>query len=302
LHESLVIDVWLLKALNVRQAQAKTEDSMNRTDNDSHGAGLRAAVVLVISSFIAPSLKAQVLPPKPTGTSTQLQQFVVASVMPAAPGAPGGGAYLLMPGGTFVGRNLPVKRLVMEAYGMSDFQITGGPAWIGSEHYDIDAKADGLATADQLRHLMEVLLADRFKLTIHRSTKQLPIFVLVVGKSGPKIHLSEHPDPGNRRIVSRARINGDFTIAEFVKRLGPLLGRSVIDRTELRGEYDLNLEWAPDSGQGLPVPGVSVPPPTDSNGPSIFTAIQEQLGLRLESQKGPVEILLIDRVEKPSEN
>ena len=274
---------------------------MNRADNGSHGAESRIAVVLLISSIIGLALKAQALPPSSTGTSTQLQQFEVASVKPAAPGAPGGGAYLLMPGGTFVGKNLPVKRLVMEAYGVTDFQITGGPAWIDSDRYDIDAKAEGLAKPDQLSLLIKALLADRFTLKIHSSTKELPIFLLVAGKSGPKIRLSEHPDPGKSRVISRARISGDFTIAELAKRLQPLLGRCVIDKTELRGEYGLNLEWTPDPGQGQPVPGVSTPP-TDSNGPAIFTAIQEQLGLRLESRKGPVEILLIDRVERPSEN
>jgi uncharacterized protein (TIGR03435 family) len=276
MHESPVIGV---------------KDSMNCIDNTFHGA-IRVAIALVISSPIAPSLKAQ----------AQLRQFEVASIKPAAAGTPAGGAYLLMPGGTFVGRNLTVKRLVMEAYAMSDFQIHGGPAWIDSQRYDIDAKAEGLANADQLRQLMEALLADRFKLTIQRSTKELPIFLLVAGKGGPKIHLSEHPDPGKRRFVSRARISGDFTAAEFAKVLQPMLGRPVIDRTGLTGQYAVDLEWTPDPGQGQPVPGANGPPPTDPNGPSIFTAIQERLGLRLESRKGPVEILVIDHVERLSEN
>jgi uncharacterized protein (TIGR03435 family) len=276
---------------------------MSRADKASDGAESRIAVVLVIiSSCIGLSLTAQALPPPLTGTSTQPHQFEVASIKPAAPGAPGGGAYLLMPGGTFVGKNLPVKRLVMEAYGMTDFQVTGGPAWLDSERYDIDAKAEGSTEPDQLNVLMRGLLADRFKLKAHRTTKELPIFVLIVGKSGPKIHLSEHPITGKSRVVSRARINGNFTIAEFAHWLQPLLGRAVVDRTELRGEYDLGLEWAPGPGQGQPVPGVSTPSLAESNGPSIFTAIQEQLGLRLESQKGPVEILVIDRIERPSEN
>ena len=256
--------------------------------------GGNGARILLICACAGLRVEAQApAPPK---------QFEVASIRPAAPGAPGGGAYLLMPGGTFVGRNLPVKRLVMEAYGISDFQITGGPAWIDSERYDIDAKANGLSKTDQLSLLMEALLADRFRLKAHRGTKKLPIFWLVAGKNGPKIHLSEHPDPGKMRVVSRARISGDFTIAEFAKRLQPMLGRPVVDRTELSGEYALNLEWTPDPGQGQPVPGVDARPPTGADGPSIFTAIQEQLGLRLESRKGPVEILLIDRVQRPSEN
>jgi uncharacterized protein (TIGR03435 family) len=163
---------------------------MNRASNDPHGLEPRLAVALVLSSLMGISLRSQSPPP---GASTHPQQFEVASIRPAAPGAPSGGAYLLMPGGTFVGKNLPVKRLVMEAYGVTDFQMTGGPGWIDSERYDIDAKGDQLTRADQLSLPMRALLSDRFRLKIHRTTKVLPIFVLTVGKSGLKIHPSERP-------------------------------------------------------------------------------------------------------------
>jgi uncharacterized protein (TIGR03435 family) len=228
--------------------------------------------------------------------------FDVVSIKPAAPGTPSGGAYLLFPGGRFVGKNLPVKRLIIEAYEMSDFQVTGGPGWIDSERYDIEAKADGLTKIDELRKLTQALLADRFKLQAHRAMKNLPIYALVVAKKGSKMHASQNPDPQKPRFVSGARIAGDFPMDDFAKVLQPILGRSVVNRTGLHGVYDLNLEWTPGVGQGPPVPGVAAQPPADPNGPSLFTAIQEQLGLRLASKKGPVEILVIDQVEKPSEN
>ena len=190
----------------------------------------------------------------------------------------------------------------MEAYGVGSFQISGGPGWIDSDRYDIEAKAEGLAKADQLRVVMQALLADRFKLEVRRETKDLPIYALIVGKNGAKIQTSVVTNPSKPGFVSKSRIAGDFSMADFAKILAPLLSRLVIDRTGLAGTYELSLQWTPLIGQEPPVPGVDAQPPGDPNGPAIFTAIQEQLGLQLKSQRGPVDIVTIERVEKPSEN
>jgi len=146
--------------------------------------------------------------------------------------------------------------------------------------------------------MMQALLADRFKLALHRDTKELPVYALTIARGGPKLSASGGEFP--RMRIGRGQIEAQkWTMAKFASDLARQLGRPVIDRTELAGTYDFKLEWTPDESQpGSAEPGgertISVV------GPSIFTALQEQLGLRLESTKGPVEILVVDHVEKPS--
>jgi bla regulator protein blaR1 len=289
LHESSTFPVTLLE----RKLRA-----MNETEERGVAKPIILSIAAIVATtwFLCPAAPAQTSTAPPT-------RFEVASVKPAAPGSPGGGAYLLLPGGSFVGRNLPVRRLVMEAYGVGSFQISGGPGWIDSERYDIEAKAEGLAKPDQLSVVMQALLADRFKLEVHRETKDLPIYAVIVGKQGAKIHLSVQTSSGKQGFASRTRIAGDFSMADFAKILAPLLSRSVIDRTGLDGTYELNLQWTPLIGQDGPVPGVdNTELPADANEPPIFSAIQEQLGLQLKSQRGPVDIIIIERVKKPSDN
>ena len=231
--------------------------------------------------------------------------------------------------------NSTVRMLINTAYGVEDNQLSGGPSWLNSEHYDIEAKMDS-ATADALHKLSEdegrlarqqmlqALLADRFKLAIHRETKELPVYSLVVDKNGLKIQEAKPGDTypngikgpdgkggaGMMMMNGRGSLTGQgVQIANLVRVLSRQLGRSVVDKTGLTGKYDFALKWTPDESQGAMLrapaggqPGAGGAPPPDSSGPSIFTALQEQLGLKLESQKGPVEILVIDHVERPSEN
>ncbi len=164
---------------------------------------------------------------------------------------------------------------------------------------------------EQMQQRLQALLAERCQLAIHRETKEQPVYALLVGKNGPKIQPVETKDGGAqpRMMMGRGMVNGQGVELQMLATvLSNQLGRPVLDRTGLKGHFDIRLEWTPDPGQsitplgGAPPPGVQAPPPPDPNGPSIFTAVQEQLGLRLESQKGPVEMIVIDRVEKPSEN
>jgi len=149
-----------------------------------------------------------------------------------------------------------------------------------------------------MRPLIRSLLADRFQLVIHRETKELPVYALLVAKNGAKLQVNEGA-PGPRVNGVRGQLTGKkVNMALIVAQLAPQVGRTVVDQTGLTGEYDYTLQWTPDSGQ-LPAPGVEAPPPS---GPSILTALQEQLGLRLESTKGPVEIIVIDHAERASEN
>ena len=245
------------------------------------------------------------------------QQFEVASIKPADPNARGMRVQMA-PGGRLTASGVTVKFLIQQAYNVKDFQITGGPNWIGSDRYDISTKAEGEGqiTPEQLRPMMQALLADRFKLTFHRETKEMPVYALVVGKNGPKMHESERAPDGDREgrggtqiRMSRGQITAQaMPMSMLATQLSNRLGRNVVDKTGLTGNYDFTLEFTPEGmqGMGTGMPpregGADAPPPVDSPGPSIFTAVQDQLGLKLESQKGPVEILILDRIERPSEN
>jgi uncharacterized protein (TIGR03435 family) len=233
----------------------------------------------------------------------------------------------MAPGGRLNATNLSVRQLIVTAYRIKDSQLSGGPAWIDSEHYDISAKAEGPATPEQLQLMMQTLLADRFKLSLRHETKEMPVYALVVAKDGPKLHENKEAEKAREEAKSDAvkpgsanapGAKGQFmrmgrgllsaqgaplnTLADSLSRL---LGRVVLDKTGLTGLYDFELKWTPDESQAQmfkgPDGGDSAPPP-DASGPTIFTALQEQLGLKLESQKGPVEVFVIDHVEKPTEN
>jgi len=288
------------------------------------GAGtLALAVPLAIGLLHAPTLRAQT-----SSAAEPPLKFEVASIKPSDP-SERGTIIQFAPGGRLVVKNAPLKSLVTLAYDVQDFQISGDPTWVSTARYDVTAKADAVTAEDdphkiktdeqrekfQQRQRMRIqaLLADRFQLKIGRATKELPIYALKLAKNGPKLQESKEED-GNQFQGVRMSRPGDVTAGkvgmQFLTRiLAHSVGRPVIDQTGLTGKYDFKLEWTPDQNQpggfGGPGPGPDGalrPPPVDPNGPSIFTAIEEQLGLKLESQKGPVEMLTIDAVEKPSEN
>ena len=217
--------------------------------------------------------------------------------------------------------HVSLRMLIKNAYGVDDNQISGAPKWIASERYEVEARIDSNTaetlsrlSGDQLKlahqQMLQALLADRFKLTLHRETKELPVYSLVIAKGGAKIHESKAGDtyanglksPSGNIVgphMALVRLGGGRIAAQglpleyLASGLTAQLGRKVLDKTGLAGNYDYTLEWTPDAGRGEV---------TEFSGPSIFTAIQEQLGLKLESQTAPVEILVIDRVEMPSAN
>ena len=241
--------------------------------------------------------------------------FEVASLKPSAPDAPG--MFIRpLPGGGLRIAGASLKNLISLAYGVRGFQISGGPEWVDTQRFDIEARAetsDAAAPTDpakmseeqrKITERLRNLLADRFQLTLHRETKEQPVYALVVAKGGPKFQ--ESTEASGLIRMGRGTLTGRATrLGMLALNLSNELGRRVIDKTGLTGKYSFELKWTPiqPSAASLgPPPGAELPPPADSNGPSIFTALPEQLGLRLESQKGPVEILVIDRAEKPSEN
>jgi len=287
-------------------------------------AGMAAlAAPIVFGLLNAPPSRAQSQP----ASSAPLPSFEVASVKPNHSGS-NNVSISLPPSGRFVATNIPLRMLIRMAYKVQNFQITGGPGWINSDKFDIEAKPESSPAVDirkltrdqfdafqeQQRLRVQALLADRFELKLHRDTKELPVYALVVAKSGSKLHEvapgSTTPNPQGRMQMMRGELTGHEVKLSFLTSvLSNELGRTVIDKTGLNGAYDFTLKWTPDESQGRmfkgPGPGPESPdsaPPPESSGPSIFTAIQEQLGLKLESTKGPVEILVIDQVERPTEN
>lgn len=255
--------------------------------------------------------------------------FDVASVKPTA--SPDGQSLLQAVPGRLRMTNLALRRLILNAYGLQDYQLAGDPSWASSEHYDIQATTAGNTSVQQMEGpMLQVLLEDRFKLTLHRETRQLPAFELAIGKGGAKLPLSKEgsctpysvdsPPPaaaapgqpnrnfcglhltveGLNRILDGKGVTMAALAATLSRTYTSDLGRIVIDRTGLPGIFDVHLKWALDPVTGPTSPGAA--PNPDLAGPSLFTALQDQLGLRLESSKGPVEVLVIDHIERPSAN
>jgi uncharacterized protein (TIGR03435 family) len=222
--------------------------------------------------------------------------------------------------------NMPVRQLIVFAYQLQAFQVTGGPSWIGSDRFDMVAKIEGDAPLptlpgaplgpDPFMLAMRTLLADRFKLTLHREQSDMDIYALVLA-NGPRAGLKQSttdceafvrahrgglswPPPGTPvcglwESPGQIRMGG-FPLSLVTKALSGLTGRMVFERTGLSGNWDFTLTYATEQRVQ---PGVDVPA-SDPSAPSIFTALQEQLGLKLESTKGPVDVLVIDHIEKPT--
>jgi len=203
--------------------------------------------------------------------------------------------------------------LIKFAYDLHPRQITGGPVWLESEKYDITAKPDtpGLPSGKQLKAMVQKLLADRFQLTFHRDKKELSVYAITVAKTGAKMTKNESNPNGLPGFGGgpRGRLGvRNATMAEFASMLqANILERPVVDQTGLAsGRYDFTLTWTPDPSQSqIGGPALNPPPPTENAAdapPDLFLAFQQQLGLKLESTKAPVDVLVIDRVEKPSAN
>lgn len=225
------------------------------------------------------------------------------------------------PGGRFEALGVPLQLLLEESYDVKDTQVIGAPAWFASERFDIQAKPDEETAAkirqlgreqakEQMKLMLRELLKDRCKLKLEEGTRELPVYAMVVAKGGPKFHESASSgdsDPAKTGVFMNGR--GEVSLisaplAVFADVLSRQLQRPVLDNTGLKGNYDFSLKWTPDQSEmqmGPKAPGDAAPPP-EGTGPSIFTAMQEQLGLKLEGEKAPMKVLVIEHIEKPSEN
>ena len=265
-----------------------------------------------------------------TPAPTARPQFEVASIKPS-PFFDRIMSVLPLPGRLTANATLQV--LMQYAYGVQPFQLVGGPSWLASDHYEIEARADASANRDQIFRMLQSLLEDRFQLKTHREMKELPVFTLVSNRGGFKLQaprdgacVDSPPDaaaewigagrmaapgelpPAKGRCgsaivslsLSGAQIRGGkIAMSEFVRTLSTMLGRRVLDKTGLTASFDLQLDFVPDDT----TPAMPPPPPGSGiSGISISQALQEQLGLRLESTKGPVEVIVVDQAERPSAN
>jgi uncharacterized protein (TIGR03435 family) len=263
---------------------------------------------------------AQTAPPRP--------QYDVASVKPNTSGT----GILFFTGppqrATFTATNATLQSLVGLAYQIKPFQIEGGPSWLGSDHFDISAKPpEGPVTREQSALMLQMLLEDRFKLVVRRTSKEVPIYALMPAKGSMKLKAASEtacfkivpgalpppPVPGNPPpcggffMSPNTLQGGGISMAQLASNLTNILRRPVLDKTGFTGTFDVHLEFsrestAPMGAAGSSTPGAAPGVLFDNNGPTIFTALQEQLGLKLESQKGPADLLVTDHAEKPTEN
>ena len=251
-------------------------------------------------------------------------EFEVASIKRNLSGDPAIRLGPITPG-RFRAANIPLQELITMAYRVRDFQLSGAPGWLRSERYDVEGKAEAKAGLDELTAMLKPLLESRLKLKFHLGTKELPVYSLEVTKPGKLIEADGVCGPTPDGLPDTAKLpNGPcgflfllpghvmgqkVAISRFVEALSRLTDRVVLDHTGLSGKYDVKLSYTPERAQlppGTTAPdppsGMPPPPPVDPNSPSLFTALQEQTGLKLESRKGRVEIMVIDNVERPSAN
>ena len=262
-------------------------------------AGIAAvAVPLSLGAFRIPSVRAQQFAGTP--------EFDAVSVKPSDPNSPHGTVVSFTPGGGIHALNATLKDLIETAYDVRLFQIAGAPAWAGSARYDVTASPGPRESAGPspaipvIRLKVQAMLKDRFQLQLHRESRNEPVYSLVVARGGVKADLLRATDSPHRGVRSgRGTMLGEAAaMKDLILMLSRQLDRPVVDHTGLEGNYDFQLEWTPDAPPAPP----DGQPAEAPLGPSIFSALPAQLGLRLEATKGPVDILVIDRANKPSEN
>lgn len=277
---------------------------------------LALALAATVVLFAAPMAQA----PAP---SQAAPAFEVASIRKNV-SVSDGASVRAQPGGRLTVTNNTLRNIIRNAYNLQNYQIIGGPDWMNNDRWDITAKAADDTPPPEMLLMLRTLLADRFKLVVRRETRQLPMFAVVLarpdGRLGPQLRAStvdcaalfaaakargEQPPPttnGRPTCGTRTQRGNMMTtgtsMADFARNIAPSTGRPVVDKTGLKGSYDIDLTWTPD--QGPPNPDGAAAPPGD--GVSLFTAVQEQLGLKLDAQLGPVDVLVIESVQPPTED
>lgn len=221
----------------------------------------------------------------------QAPRFEVATVKPADPAKNPGSSSISTGNGRLLGDNMSLKRYIMAAYYLRPHQVLGGPEWLDTERFDIVGKAEDKSGDGPLQQMLQALLAERFKLTFHRDTRMMQAFVLDAPKGDGK--LTKSGSGGRKSSHGRGDlVLENSTMDHLADALSRQLDLPVVNQTSIEGVFNLKLRWTPEN---IVNPPAEAPPP-------IYTAIQEQLGLRLRSQKAPIEVFVIDSAEKPGEN
>ncbi len=228
-------------------------------------------------------------------------EFEVAVIKPARAGAQGN-FFEIPPGGErFTATNAPLRVLIMMAYGVADWQVSGGPGWMNSKYFDIEAKPEHPTSREQIFQMLRSLLSDRFQVKLHRETREVPRYVLTESGKTDGLHENRSGDgPRVERGEKGQIVFHSFPMAQLARYLSLRLRSDVADKTMLAGRYDFELLFTTDT----PSPGdtTTTGPPGDSGRPSLVDAMQDQLGLRLQLQKGVSETLIVDEALLPSEN
>jgi len=238
--------------------------------------------------------------------------FEVASVKVSAPGGRGG-IIRQMPGGqTYHAESVPLRVAMTVAYTVTDRQISGGPSWMATDQFDIEAKAARPRTSDELHVMLQHLLEERFHLVLRRESREQPVWALVVDRGGSKMPVHDpadldHPPMGLQAVrgsdggMCGGLAGHNATMDYLAFTLSRTMDRAVIDRTGLPARYDFNLQFLPDALR-LAAPDGGGGPAISPDCADLSSALPKQLGLRLESAKGPVEFLVVEHAEKPIEN
>jgi uncharacterized protein (TIGR03435 family) len=260
-------------------------------------------VVAVLLSL--PVLVRAQAPAKPSPNLT----FEVASLKPSPKDTRPGGIRPTPGGERYEANGCPLKLMIQVAYRLKAEQVVGGPAWMDTDLFDMNAKAEKPSTTDELHLMLQNLLAERFKLQFHRSAKEMPMYALTVDKGGPKMQAHQAASAGDPWIDQAQdkpfHLNLTATFAPmdyFAWRLSMLMDLPVVDHTGLKGGYDFKLLYTRDVPPNIPEGAQLNGQPIDTSGPTIFEALRQQLGLKLDKTKGPVDTMAIDHVEKPDAN
>ena len=236
-------------------------------------------------------------------------RFEVASLKPSAPGGRGGGIRPAPGGQRYVANNIPIKAMIQVAYRVKAEQVVGGPAWLESDPYDMDAKAEKPSSGDELHVMLINMLADRMQLKFHHAKRDMRMYGLSVGQGGPKLTPHEAANGGEPWIdvTQEKPLHMKMTATSvpldyFAFRMAQLLDLPVVDLTGIHGGYDFTLEYTRDLPPNFPEGGRINGEEPDTTGPTIFQAVKQQLGLELKPQRGPVDVIVIDHAEKPTAN
>jgi uncharacterized protein (TIGR03435 family) len=256
------------------------------------------STALVITAFVVQSFEQVTLAQR--SPAFEVASIKLADAFAARPGRLGSVNVAMTPG-RVIARNASLKDLVRAAYSLDDYQVFGGPTWIASTRFDVEAKAVGNAGREPLLLMLQTLLADRFKLTVHHESKELPIYALVLDKNGPKFHPLDaaeqecYPMCREPAPLNRLRQRDLPSLARYLTRLGS--DKPVIDRTGLTGTFKIELDMQKIMAAALEGGG----PPTNENiYRASVDAVQDELGLTLTPIRSPVDVLVIDHVERPT--